>query len=237
MADGTPPPQSADKQLGEIVGDVTSKASLLVREEIELAKAEVSQKVKRLGIGAGLITVAAVFMFFFLIFLLHMLALGLADWFSLKTWVGYAIVCVSAGASAYFSTSSRSARNHRSRSSHGTAAFAGEVEGRTKSRVSPRHRSCGPSSGRSLKAPRYASLPTNASHAGRRSRAMCSRRCAEPSKSPRRRSPEPFVVRYAAFVRPMPNASASCCSRGSSTRGVNPAAWSSRQKSLRGLAK
>ena len=94
MADGTPPPQSADKQLGEIVGDVTSKASLLVREEIELAKAEVSQKVKRLGIGAGLITVAAVFMFFFLIFLLHMLALGLADWFSLKTWVGYAIVCV-----------------------------------------------------------------------------------------------------------------------------------------------
>ena len=94
MADGTPPPDSAEKQLGEIVGDVTSKASLLVKEEIELAKAEVSQKVKRLGIGAGLITVAAVFLFFFLIFFLHMLALGFADWFSLKNWVGYAMVCV-----------------------------------------------------------------------------------------------------------------------------------------------
>ena len=94
MADGTPPPGSAEKQLGEIVGDVTSKASLLVKEEIELAKAEVSQKVKRLGIGAGLITVSAVFMFFFLIFFLHMLALGFSDWFSLKPWVGYAIVCV-----------------------------------------------------------------------------------------------------------------------------------------------
>jgi protein-S-isoprenylcysteine O-methyltransferase Ste14 len=94
MADGTPPPSSADKQLGEIVGDVTSKASLLVKEEIELAKAEISQKAKKLGIGAGLIAVAGAFMFFFLIFFLHMLALGFADWFGLKNWVGYAIVCV-----------------------------------------------------------------------------------------------------------------------------------------------
>jgi len=85
MADGPTPPDSAEKQLGEIVAEVSSKASLLVREEIELAKAEVSQKVKRLGIGAGLITVAGVFMFFFLIFLLHMLAWGFVDWFSLKT--------------------------------------------------------------------------------------------------------------------------------------------------------
>ena len=94
MADGPTPPPNAEKQLGDVVADVTAKANLLVKEEIELAKAEVSQKVKRLGIGAGLITVAAVFMFFFLIFLLHMLALGFADWFSLKAWVGYAIVCV-----------------------------------------------------------------------------------------------------------------------------------------------
>ena len=94
MADGPTPPESADKQLGDIVADVTAKANLLVKEEIELAKAEVTQKAKRLGIGAGLITVAGVFMFFFLIFLLHMLALGFADWFSLKPWVGYAIVCV-----------------------------------------------------------------------------------------------------------------------------------------------
>jgi protein-S-isoprenylcysteine O-methyltransferase Ste14 len=85
---------NAEKQLGEIVNDVTSKATLLVKEEIELAKVEITTKVKRLGIGAGLIAVAGVFMVFFLIFFLHMLALGFADWFSLKTWVGYAIVCV-----------------------------------------------------------------------------------------------------------------------------------------------
>jgi protein-S-isoprenylcysteine O-methyltransferase Ste14 len=94
MTNGTPPPGSADKKIGEIVNDVTSKATLLVKEEIELAKVEITTKVKRLGIGAGLITVAGVFMLFFLIFFLHMLALGFADWFSLKAWVGYAMVCI-----------------------------------------------------------------------------------------------------------------------------------------------
>jgi protein-S-isoprenylcysteine O-methyltransferase Ste14 len=85
---------NADKQLGEIVGEVTSKASLLVKEEIELAKAEVAQKAKRLGIGAGLGAVAAAFLFFFLIFFLQMLAYGFADWFSLKNWVGFGMVCI-----------------------------------------------------------------------------------------------------------------------------------------------
>jgi hypothetical protein len=94
MATGTPPPRDADKQLGEIVNDVTSKASLLVKEEIELAKAEITTKAKKLGIGAGLIAVAGVFMVFFLIFFLHFLALGFADWFGLKDWVGYAMVCI-----------------------------------------------------------------------------------------------------------------------------------------------
>jgi hypothetical protein len=94
MADGPTPPQNADKELGQIVADVSAKASLLVREEIELAKAEVSQKVKRLGIGAGLIAVSAFFLLFFLIFFLHFLALGIADWTGLKPYVGYAIVCI-----------------------------------------------------------------------------------------------------------------------------------------------
>jgi protein-S-isoprenylcysteine O-methyltransferase Ste14 len=94
MTNGTPPPPNADKKLGEIVNDVTSKATLLVKEEIELAKAEITTKAKKLGIGAGLIAVAGVFMVFFLIFFLHMLALGFADWFGLKEWVGYAMVCI-----------------------------------------------------------------------------------------------------------------------------------------------
>ena len=51
-------------------------------------------------------------------------------------------------------TSSRSARNQRSRSAYGTAAFAGEVDGSTKRSVSPSRRSWRPCSGRSPNAPR-----------------------------------------------------------------------------------
>ena len=43
---------SADKTLGEIVAEVSEKASLLVREEIELAKAEVTDKVDEARPGA-----------------------------------------------------------------------------------------------------------------------------------------------------------------------------------------
>ena len=93
-SNGSTPPGSAEKPLGEIVSEVTSKAQLLVREEIELAKAEVTQKVSRLAKGAGFFAGAGVLAIFGLIYLFHMLALGFADWFGLKDWVGYAIVTV-----------------------------------------------------------------------------------------------------------------------------------------------
>src|SRR6266550_8784578 len=66
--------------------------------------------------------------------------------------------------------------------------------------------------------------------------ALSRSRCAR-SKSARRRSPEPRVVREAALVIPSPSSRSANCSSGSKRRGVKPASWSSRQKSLRGLAK
>ena len=42
-----------DKSLGDVVSEVSEKASLLVREEIELAKAEITEKVTKLGKGAA----------------------------------------------------------------------------------------------------------------------------------------------------------------------------------------
>ena len=91
---GTQPPGNAEKGLGEIVTEVTSKAQLLVREEIELAKAEVTAKVSKLAKGAGFFAGAGILAVFGLIWLFHFLALGLADWLSLKVWVGYLIVTV-----------------------------------------------------------------------------------------------------------------------------------------------
>jgi Putative Actinobacterial Holin-X, holin superfamily III len=51
--DGTPPRQDADKSIGEIVAEVSEKASLLVRQEVELAKAEMGEKGKKAGVGFG----------------------------------------------------------------------------------------------------------------------------------------------------------------------------------------
>jgi hypothetical protein len=82
----------AEKSLGEIVGEVSTKTSLLVREEIELAKAEVTSKVSKLAKGGAFFAGAGVLAVFGLIYFFHFLALGLADWLSLKVWVGYAIV-------------------------------------------------------------------------------------------------------------------------------------------------
>ena len=89
----TPPgSDNADKTLGEIVQEVSEKASLLVREEIELAKAEVTTKVKTLGKGAAVGAAAGVFLVFAVVMLLHTLAWLFSDVFDVKIWVGFAIV-------------------------------------------------------------------------------------------------------------------------------------------------
>ena len=91
---GSQPPSDAEKSLGEIVNEVTSKAQLLVREEIELAKAEVTAKVSKLAKGGAFFVGAGVLALFALIWFFHFLALGIADWTGLKPYVGYAIVTV-----------------------------------------------------------------------------------------------------------------------------------------------
>jgi uncharacterized membrane protein YqjE len=89
----TPPSDNgADKNLGEIVTEVSEKASLLVREEIELAKAEVTQKVKTLGKGAAVGAAAGVFLVFAFVMFLHTLAWFLNDLLDTSPWVGFGIV-------------------------------------------------------------------------------------------------------------------------------------------------
>jgi hypothetical protein len=85
-------PSNADKSLGEIVSDVSEKASLLVREEIELAKSEVLVKAKKMARGAGVGAAAGVFLVFALVMLLHTLAWFLYDIFDLRVWVAFGIV-------------------------------------------------------------------------------------------------------------------------------------------------
>jgi uncharacterized membrane protein YqjE len=81
-----------DKSLGDLVARVSENASILVREEIELAKAEIEQKAKRLATGAAVGAAAGFFLFFALVFLLDALAWGLADWlFPTDVWAGFLV--------------------------------------------------------------------------------------------------------------------------------------------------
>jgi uncharacterized membrane protein YqjE len=83
----------ADKNLGEIVSEVSEKASLLVRQEIELAKAEVGQKVGKLTRGAAVGAAAGVFLIFGITMFFHTLAWFLFDIFDFNAiWYGFAIV-------------------------------------------------------------------------------------------------------------------------------------------------
>jgi uncharacterized membrane protein YqjE len=91
---GAPPPGTAEKSLGDVVNDVSAKASLLVREEIELAKAELSEKISSIVKGAAVAAAAGVFAVFALIYLLHALAWFFNDLFDVGSslWIGFLIV-------------------------------------------------------------------------------------------------------------------------------------------------
>jgi len=82
--------------LGQAIQDVTERASLLVREEIELAKTEVMEKVTKLIKGAVVGIVAGIFAVFGLIYLLHALAWLLWDLLgnTHNFWLGFLIVAV-----------------------------------------------------------------------------------------------------------------------------------------------
>jgi uncharacterized membrane protein YqjE len=92
-SDGWEPQSEADKTLGDVVADVSTKASQLVREEIELAKAEVKDKVSKLTKGAGIAAAAGVFLVFGVTLLLHTVAWLINDAFNFSgAWPGFAIV-------------------------------------------------------------------------------------------------------------------------------------------------
>jgi uncharacterized small protein (DUF1192 family) len=77
----------------QAVTEVSERMSVLVREEIELAKAEVTVKAKSLGRGAASVAAGAVFGIFAVIFLLLTIAWGLNSLLS-SVWLGFLIVFV-----------------------------------------------------------------------------------------------------------------------------------------------
>jgi uncharacterized membrane protein YqjE len=88
----TPPPEPDRKSVGELVVDVTERASALVRDEIELAKTEVSEKVGSILRGSVVGIVAGTFAFLALILAMHGIAWAISEaFFDDKVWPGYFI--------------------------------------------------------------------------------------------------------------------------------------------------
>jgi uncharacterized membrane protein YqjE len=112
MADPTPtptPPPPGDRSVAELVFDVSEGASSLIREEIELAKAEVSEKVGKILRGSAVGVAAGIFAFLALILIMEGVAWLLAEEvFDGNAWPGFFVeaalfllVAAAAGLFAY----------------------------------------------------------------------------------------------------------------------------------------
>ncbi len=104
MAPPDPNRPDSEKTVGELVYEVTEKTSNLIREEIELAKTEVSEKVMTLARGSAVGIAAGIFAFLALILLMLAFALGLNSlFFEDQPWAGFLIealifIAIAAGA-------------------------------------------------------------------------------------------------------------------------------------------
>ena len=88
----TAPPAASEPATGQLVSDLTNQISRLVRDEARLAQVEVTQKAKRLGVGAGLFGGAGLVAFFGLATLITTAILLLA--LVLPAWLAALIVTV-----------------------------------------------------------------------------------------------------------------------------------------------
>jgi hypothetical protein len=73
-----------DRSVGELIAAVSQDFSTLMRQEVELAKAEVRESASRAGAGAGLLTGAGVAGHMVLLFL------SIAAWWGIAQWIGQA---------------------------------------------------------------------------------------------------------------------------------------------------
>ena len=107
----TKPPSDAerpveDMTVGELVFEVSDRASILIREEIELAKTEVTEKVNRLLRGSVAGLAAGIFVLLALFLLMHGVAWLLNDLVFDNFWAGFFVeaglfLLIAAGAGFY----------------------------------------------------------------------------------------------------------------------------------------
>lgn len=85
-----------DASIGDLVSKVTTHVSTLFRSEVELAKKEVGDQVKRAATGSGFFAAAAVLLLLSLLPFVLMWGYLISMWFGTPTWhwMGFLIVFV-----------------------------------------------------------------------------------------------------------------------------------------------
>jgi hypothetical protein len=81
--------------IGKAITDVSDRVTRLVHDEIDLAKAEITEKARSLATGAGVFAAGAVFGVFAVIFVLIAAAFGYDSLFTsgvAELWQGFAVV-------------------------------------------------------------------------------------------------------------------------------------------------
>jgi hypothetical protein len=96
MTDGRTPSEekAATTSLGDLLGNVTKDVSTLMRQEIALAKAEISDSAKKAGKGAGLLGGAGYAGIMAVFFLSVALMYALGYWFDNLAWAAVVVAVI-----------------------------------------------------------------------------------------------------------------------------------------------
>lgn len=91
---GSPDARRADsaQSVGQAITDISEKIPLLIHQEIELAKAEITTKVTRLIRGAAVGLAAGFFVLLAIVALVHSGAWGFYEVFNGPPWLGFLAV-------------------------------------------------------------------------------------------------------------------------------------------------
>ena len=92
MAEGNATGELHDRPVGELLKELSNQTTTLVRQELELAKAEMTEKGKQAGIGAGMFGGAGLFGVFALAALTTCVIAALAT--GMDVWLAALIVAV-----------------------------------------------------------------------------------------------------------------------------------------------
>lgn len=95
MAPPDPNRPDSEKTIGELVFEVAEQTTILVRDEIELARTEITEKISTLARSSAVAVAAGVFAFLAFLLLMHAFALGLNSlFFEGEPWAGYLVEAV-----------------------------------------------------------------------------------------------------------------------------------------------